>query len=367
MNVDELWSLSKWFQEVVAGPGLPGLYSNLANVLRQNAQPNQPRAALESQKTALLGALRQVNLSTLTRDQVTFLSKVGIAEFLGEPGAKKVEQILYEGGIDIVTAAQRLQDITTKFNQAVERFSHVTQGLNEIVKPSVEPALQADEVLLRVTFTGEASISNVVDLKDWSDGWHNISRGIAMAHGEAPEAVRVVGAARGSLILELATGAVIAHTASTIILSALNVSTRYVALLQKVEELKTMRLGNRKIATELKKEADKERREGVAQISSEITKKLGLKKDGEGDKVTALESAIKTLVTFLTEGGEVDCVVPEKGEVAENDATKTRAELRQNFYEIRSLEENLRRIEYKPDDDDEGDADGDDAEESAER
>lgn len=362
MNLDELWGLSKWFQEVIAGPGVPGLYGNLANVVRQNAQPNQPRAALEAQKVALLNALRQMDLSKLTRDQVTFLSDVGLVGFLGEPGAKNVEQILYEGGIDIVTAAQRLQDITTKFNQAVERFSHITQGLNGVVTPSTEPPLHADEVLLRVTFTGEASISNVVDLKQWSESWHGIARGIAMAHGEAPEAVRVVGAGRGSLILELATVAMIAHTASTIILSALNVSTRYVALLQKVEELKTMRLGNRKIATELKKEAEKERREGVAVISNDVTKKLGLKNNGDGDKVTALESAIKALVTFLTEGGEVDCVVPEKGDVAEGEAAKTRAELRQNFQEIRSLEADLRRIEYKPDDEGEGDADSDDAE-----
>lgn len=362
MNLDELWGLSQWFQKAIVKPNIQNLYSNLTSVVRQNIQPNQPRAALESQKTALLDALRQIDLSELTRDQFTFLSKVGITEFLGKSGAEKVEGILYEGGIDIVTAAQRLQDITTKFNRAVERFSHITQGLNEVVTPSAEPTLQAEEVLLRVTFTSKASISNVVDLKHWSDKWHKIAHGIAMAHNKAPETIRVVGAARGSLILELATSAAIAQTTSTIILSALEVSKRYVDLLQGVAKLKAMHLRNQKIMSELKKEAEEGRDEAVTKISSEITKMLGLKTDQEGDKVRALGSAIKTLVNFLTEGGEVDCVVPQNSDAVDDDVKTMRAKLRQDFETIRSLEEDLRRIEYKPDDDGDGDAEGEDAE-----
>jgi hypothetical protein len=369
MNTNELWSLTQWVQREVVQLQIRDLYNNLQVVVRQNTQPNQQRVAIESQKNALLQALRQINLSTLTRDQLGFLGLLGIAGYLGEPGAKNVEQILHEGALDIVTAANRLQEITTNITAALEKIDHVRQGLTNLVTTSAEQPTKADEVMLRVTFTGDASIENVVELKEWGDIWHNIARGIAMAHDQPPESVRVVGASKGSLVLELATLLMIAKTASLIILEALKVSERVVGIFQKVEELKLMHLSNKRITNDLKKEADKERREGIAQISDKVVKQVGLKKNSEGDKIVALDSAIKNLVTFLTKGGEVDCVVPDTPPDVTAESAKTRQEIAQTFKQIRSIGENFKRLEHSPDDggdDDSADQGEDQTEEGGE-
>lgn len=353
MNVEELWGLTEWVQTEVGRRNIRDYYNNLAAAVRQNAQPNQPRTAIEPQKVQLLTALRQIDLSKLTRDQFAFLSVVGVAGYLGEEGARNVERILYEGGVDIVTAGTRLQDITGQMTSAMERFDHVRQGLSTLVK-AAPPAVQINEALLRVTFTGDAGIPDVVALKEWGDKWHTIARGIAMAHDQPPEAVRVVGASKGSLVLELATALSIATTASAIIMEALKVSGRVVAILQEVQKLKTMHLGNKKIAAELKKEADKEKADGIAQISKTVIEQTGIQNNGQGDKVNALEAAIKALVSFLTQGGEVDCVVTPTPAGEDPEAAEVRGKLAETFKEIRMLERDLRRIEYKADDDREG-------------
>lgn len=353
MNVDELWGLTQWVEREVGQLQIRDLYNSLAGVVRQNTQPQ--RVPIETQKTALLHSLRQLNLSTLTRDQLGFLNLLGIAGYLGEQGAKNVEQILFEGALDVVTAANKLQQITSHITTALEKIDSIRKGLSGLATP-VEPATKGDEVLLRVTFTGDASIGNVADLKEWSSDWYNIARGIAMAHDQPPESVRVVGAAKGSIVIELAAVLVVAKTASLIILEALKVSERVVAILQQVETLRTMRLNNKRIATDLKKEAERDRSDGIAQITEKAVKQIGLKKDSAGDKFVALESAIKGLVTFLTKGGEVDCVVPDAPPDAQAESAAARQELAQTFKQIRDLGEHVKRLEHKgdADDDDEG-------------
>ena len=67
-----------------------------------------------------------------------------------------------------------------------------------------EPEISTDQVLTRVIFEQDASVKNIKELKDWTSKWFDIGRGFAMANGQTPEDVQVLGGARGSLIIELA-------------------------------------------------------------------------------------------------------------------------------------------------------------------
>ena len=97
------------------------------------------------------------------------------------------------------------------------------------------------------------------------------------------------------------------------------------------------------------KEAEKEKTAGIERISSEIVKKLKLKKDGEGDKINALDKAIKNLVNFIESGGEVDFIIPEEEVEDEEDEKETPEydNLRITFQEIRQLEAKIKLLESK--------------------
>ena len=170
-----------------------------------------------------------------------------------------------------------------------------------------------------------------------------------MAHNASPEDVKIVGATKGSLIIELATIIKIATTASVIILAALKVAEKVLDIRKKAEEIRNMKLINKKLASNMEKEAENEKTVGIEKISADIIIKLKLKRDSEGDKINALDKAVKNLVSFIESGGEVDFIIPE--EEVESDekegATPNYGNLRVTFQEIRQLETKIKLLESK--------------------
>ncbi len=263
----------------------------------------------------------------------------------GNEGAEIIEDILYKNVIDVANSAQKLQEIFQKISQGVQKTDQIKTGLTDCV---YEETYEADnEVLMRVSFTGHASLSNVIDFKNWGNIWFEIGRGVAMAHDLSPEDVKIVGATKGSIIIELAVIASIATTTSGIILAALKVAEKVLDIRKKAEEIRGMKLSNKKLANDIEKEAEKEKIAGGEAISAEIIKQLKIKKDGEGDKITALDKAVKNLVNFIESGGEVDFIIPEEESENEEDGNDIPkyGDLRVTFQEIRQLENKIKLID----------------------
>ena len=119
MNVSELYSLTEWVQSEVENEQIPDKYQQLQALLQQNTQPNQQNTQFDSQKEELLSALRAIRTTSLSNDQVTFLSKLGIEQLIGKAGADAIEDILYKNVIDLATAAQKIADRTQALNEGI--------------------------------------------------------------------------------------------------------------------------------------------------------------------------------------------------------------------------------------------------------
>jgi len=319
----------------------------LQTILQQHSQPNQPKRPFEDQKNDLIESLRKVPLRNLTKDQLLFLHELGIAQAVGDEGIDVIEDVLYKNVIDVATSAQTLQQIHQKITEGIQKADQIKTGLDGCV---LEEEYETDnEVLIRVSFTGQATMSNVTDFKRWGNTWHEIGRGIAMAHNASPEDVKIVGATKGSIIIEMAVIATIATTTSGIILSALKVAEKVLDIRKKAEEIRNLKLNNKKLADDIEEEAEKEKKSGIEGITTELIKKLKIKKDGEGDKVNALDKAVNNLVDFIESGGEVDFIIPEEeAESEENEnATPEYGDLRVTFQKIRKLENKIKLLESK--------------------
>lgn len=344
MNVSELFDLTHWVSTQVEEARIVAKYQALHKILQQHAQPNQQRQPFESQKDDLVSSLRKAPLSKLTQDQLEFLRNLGIAEALGQEGIDTVEDVLYRNVIDVATSANKIQEISQKVARGVEKSNQIKSGLDGCV---TEESYEADnEVLMRVSFAGGASLGNVTDFKNWGSVWFDIGRGIAMAHGAAPEDVKVVGATKGSVIIELAVIASIATTASGIILAALKVAEKVLDIRLKSEELRGLQLRNAKLVKELEDEAENEKTQGIDEIATTVAEKLGLDPQGEGDKINALDKSVKHLVNFIEKGGVVDFVLPEEDET-DGEPDDGNQELRVAFEEIRQLEQKIALLEHK--------------------
>lgn len=343
MNVSELYDLTHWIANEVVDKQIPQKYQALQSILQQHAQPNQQKQPFETQKEDLINTLKSVPLGQLTRDQLEFLSHLGISQGLSDEGIGAIEEVLYKNVIDVATSAQKLQEMMNKINQGVAKSNQIKDGLTDCV---VEEEYEADnEILMRVTFTGHAVMENVSDFKSWGSIWYDIGRGIAMAHDAAPEDIKVVGATKGSIVIELAVIAAIATTASGIILSALKVAEKVIDIRKKAEELRALKMKNDKFAADLEQEAENEKKAGIDEITQKTVTQLGIK-DGEGDKTKALDTAVKNLVNFIENGGVVDFVIPEPDENHEQEGDDN-ADLRLAFQEIRHLEKKIALLEHK--------------------
>jgi len=348
MNVSELFNLTNWISEKIEAAQVLQKYQALHEIMQKHSQSNQPRQPFESQKDELIKTLINIPLNKLTKEQLVFLEQLGIANAIGEDGVSTIEDLLYKNVIDTATSAQKIQEIIQKMqeiiqkiNQGISKSNQIKTGLTGCVFE--EEYEVENEILMRVSFTGHALMSNVKDFKTWGNIWFEIGRGIAMAHNSSPEDIKIVGATKGSIIIELAVIASIATTTSGIILAALKVAEKVLDIRKKAEELRGMKLKNDQLAKDLEKEAENEKKDGIKNITHEITLQLNIKKNGEGDKVKALDTSVKNLVNFIEKGGVVDFIVPDENEGEEDN----NSELRVAFQEIRQLEKKLELLEYK--------------------
>ena len=344
MNVSELFDLTHWITQEIEVAQIPQKYQALQTIIQKHSQPNQQKQPFESQKDALINALDNVPLGQLTRDQLEFLDQLGIAGAVGEEGITRIEDILYKNVIDVATSAQKLQQTLQKINEGLSKSNQIKTGLTDCVfKEEYE---FKNEILMRVSFTGHALMENVKDFKSWGTIWYDIGRGIAMAHNSSPEDIKIVGATKGSIIIELAVVASIATTTSVIILAVLKVAEKLLDIRKKAEELRGLKLKHDKLAKDLDEEAENEKKDGVEKITGDIVSQLKIKIDSEGDKIKALDKAVKNLVNFIEKGGVVDFIVPEEADSEESEEDNN-AELRVAFQEIRKLEKKLELLEYK--------------------
>ncbi len=355
MNVVELYTLTKWVVRELIESKLLDKYSNLQAILQQNA--DQSSVAFEEPKNDLIESIGKVDLTTLTKDQVAFLDQIGILQAIGRKSEQQIEDILFRHRLDIITVVEKFQIIIDNLNNGIGKMNFLREGLEGCIQDDIDE--YGDDIIIRVSFLDDASISDVTKFKDWGAKWHNIGRGIAIAHNKAPEDIKIVGASKGSVILDFATIYVIAKTLSSIIREALVLYEKVLEIKKKSSEIKHINLKNdvlKQTSTILKKASEAEEEAGIKEILDTHVKKLKLKKTVDGDKITELNKSITDVVNFVRKGGEVDFVIPEQiapDSDEENPPEDKFAEIRESAKEIRILDNKLKLIEHTQNEDEE--------------
>ena len=352
MHLNEIISLIRWVNLNIRNSNVIQSYNQLHKVLNQNAQPNQGKVPFESQRSELDKALRAIPLTELSLNQIDFLDSCGIMQSIGSQAAETVDSILIDNTLDIATAAQKIAALRDPINKALASFQKVEEGLNELYKI---PEEEYEEAIVYVHFTGDAGINNIVDFKKWAASWFDIGRGIALSIGEQPESCRVVSATQGSIIVALATTYGIAKIISDILLVAIKVRERVVELQIQKENLRALKLSNDAAEKALKKEIEDEIKSGEQRAFDQL--KVNMQLDGEQEN--ALEKSVKTSFKFINNGGIIDVHVKAESKedmVAEGEKTDDRHQLeRQELIritqEIRKIEEKVKLIEIKHEED----------------
>ncbi len=347
MQVTELLQLTHWIDKNIKAANVAQKYQQLQAILQQNvnARNNQPRQPFKDQKDDVIATIKEVSTGSLTNEQERMLDTLGIERHLGSHGIDKLEDILFKNGLDMATAAAEVATIHQEIASGVSQSDQLKASLTPLFAEEEEGEDETADVVMRIHFQNEVAMDNLSDFKKWGATWWDIGRGIAMAHNYAPEDIKVVGAQKGSIIIELAVIAAIATTTSTIILSALKVADRVLTIRKKAEEIKSLKLNNKKLEEDLEKEAEKEKNQGQKNITQEISVTLNIDGNGDGEKLKVLEKSVKNLINFVENGGEVDFYADD--ESISDDNKQDIDQLKVNFAEIKKLEQRVLAIEHK--------------------
>ena len=347
MQVKELLKLTYWIDENIKSTSVAQKYQQLQAVLQQNvnARNNQPQQPFKDQKNDVINTIKNITTGSLTNEQERMLDTLGIERHLGSQGVSKLEDILFKNGLDMATAAAEVASIHTEINNGIAQSDQLKTSLAPLVTEDEEKGHENNDVVMRIHFQNDVSMENLSDFKKWGATWWDIGRGIAMAHHHTPEDIRVVGAQKGSIIIELAVIAAIATTTSTIILSALKVADRVLTIRKKAEEIKALKLNNKKLEDDIEKEAEKEKSQGLESITKEISVTLNINGQGDGEKIKVLGKSVKNLIDFVESGGEVDFYADEEN--IPDDRRQDIEQLKVNFAEIKKLEQRVLEIEHK--------------------
>lgn len=356
MNILELYELADWIKREVTK--IQKQYTNLQGVLQHNATQQQ-KQPLEDPLQKLNEALEQMPMKVLTSEQIRLLEAFDIADLVSINGARFVQQTIVKSDFDPAQANQDVQAAIGKLKQSLQRADAVFQAFSGLETLLVEPEI-GDSVLMRVEFRDQASIRNVVEWKDWAEQWVDISRGISMSFNEAPENVRVVGASRGSIILELAGSYLFVRIMAGIANSIIGVARSILELRHTAEDLRAKKLLTDKLEAELRSSAEEQKANGVETIYSQVVELLP--KEPDGEQSTALKRSITKLLNFHEKGGQVDFVEPESegdDEAEEGEASPIGQEglandLRTAIEDYRSRRDEVERLEqltHNPDED----------------
>lgn len=346
MQIKELLQLTKWFQETIIDSKISNMFSLLHNKMNQNLKKNNNQVAIpfETEKNKLLNALEKLHTDSLTLEQIAFLEKLEVLSLLGQKGAEQIKSIFTDHRLDIVSATTKVKECSQKMTTAVQTLTELnTVLIKSFPIDEIENEIPNGSTLMRIYFRQDVAINNIVDLKKLANIWHEIGRGVTMAQNKSPEDFKIIGAQKGSIIIEMAVLTSIAVSVSTILLSGLKVAEKVVGIMLKIQEIKNMKLNNKKIATELEKEAKEQKEKGIDNIVNELIIKLNLENNQEGDKITALKKSVQNLVNFSENGGIVDFVEPLIDE--ENDEDEKTSIDRQEVLNLKNNIEKIRLID----------------------
>ncbi len=307
MQISELYGFSRWFQSELQQ--VITKYSALNQALQHNASQQQKRP-LEQPMDDLIEYLGNMDFDSLSSQQLALFELFGVQNLVGPKGVSFVETTIKKSDFDPATAHQDVTKAQQSLQSASQRADAILQAFEGLDLPIADPELDDGRILVRIEFTGEASMHNVADWKSWSASWYEIVRGVAVAIDETPEDTQVVGASQGSVIMKLAATYAFTRVLALISKSIASIAKDYLEVRHSMEDLKAKKLLNEQSEAALKANAEEIKTSGVETIMDEL--RPILPDNVSGDKENALKMAIEKALDFHNKGGDVDFVAPDQ-------------------------------------------------------
>ena len=312
METKQLYRLAKWYERNVMNMNitneLASWRNSITNILRGSNDNNWKHKQIIAKSSDYKQVLSQVDYESLSFEDIEVLGKMGLKHIILSPAVKTLDEMLEIGDLEEISA--RMSNAHQTLVSADELFAKFLQSFVGIFGPVVdlEESDNHGKVLTRVRFHNDASISNVVNLSDWTTKWNTIARGYSMVLGQTPEEFEVVSASKGSIIFDLLVnfetvnmiGETFNHIADFVLTCA-----ELGVLLKGAKALS----GNPELQQQVEQHVERELEAKKEQMAEKVADKLlekFAKGETDGEVKNNLKKSIREVDNFVSKGGGID-------------------------------------------------------------
>jgi len=336
MNLSELSHLLTWAQTQIFDQAVTQAYGGLTQVLGTQVNPNQARTPYTEQKNSLVHLLKTMPVYELSVQQQKCLEQYKLTHLIGPLGAEDLERLFSDAGHDIAHLYQSMQQRTAQMNQAQTQLTQLKSAFEPMAEIAVP--LDVQQSLLRVHFKDRAGVQNIEELRDWTDHWYFIGKGIAEAAGHKAVEIEMQGVSNGSLIIDFAVNYGVARLTLVLIKQALEVAVEFLNLYQKAQEI-FQSTKDEKLKQQIEESAGKIKEAGINKL---------VEQHKPGEEEAGFRKAVLKLSEFLEKGGGAEIIPPTSPETETGDpeTQKHIADMHGEIAEIRKLEHKLHLLEH---------------------
>ncbi|MEX0306033.1 MAG: hypothetical protein AB3N12_01490 [Ruegeria sp.] len=314
MDTSQVINLANWADENL--PEITSAFDELQSTLQHNASQSKQREVRSSYQR-LSTRLARMSFEGLTNEEIDLIREFGALNFLGGRGTEFLEQIAQTRNFDPASAAADVAMGAQVLNDFLKKSTTARDAILEIGLTAQSSAQDKQEFpLIRVRFKDKASVDDVTLLKKWSTDWYDITRGAALSVGEAPEAVRVVGANNGSIIITLSTVASVTFILAIVAKNAGRIASEVLSIANDIENLRHKKHLNKVIEKELQRQQETAQERGIettlAEIKEAVPELISKHADNE------LRKSITKYFDFYEKGGDVDFIPARKNSDEQN-------------------------------------------------
>ena len=339
MRISELKNAMQFALAAVKDRNTVPALDALIAVIKQNAnapQSGQQQKPITDQKKAAITAIEGVSLSGLTINEREILSTFINPARLGKSGASHINEVFAEHNLDPMGAVNAMGVIKGEFTALLEAAERTLAVLKPLKTEDLDNDIEKGRAAIQITFKKKVAVDNITDLKDQTEEWWHVVRGVSLLTNTAVEDNRVLTVQKGSpLIVELSSVYVAVRVVGLVVDKVLTAVDRYLDLKKKVEEVRHLNLQNKQIERDLDKEAENFRETIVEDIKTRVIEEIAPDKKTNGEIQKAMEISVKNVFAFLDKGGTVDCRVPS------DDGTPDTKLIQEMYEKIRLLESKL--------------------------
>jgi len=331
MNITDLKSLSSKLQQQFNDSDALQMFKKFNGQIVHVLQQGNRGQNTGDSRNALFKSLESFDDMALTYNEERLYRLLEYDKLVGAGGIEAIDIILHDENFDPAGVVSKIQEKLKKFIEFYTAQSQLSAYLGKF--PSIEKIkLDKNERRLQISFLDATAVETIIDFEKCIDIWILIIRAFSEYAGNRPEDVRIVSVHKSSpLVIDFASGIGIVFLISKAVDMVLGKVERYVKILKEMEEVKKLKLKNKRIALDLKAAGD----EFADASASEIVEKLlaGKGKKVDGAVKTHLIIAVKKLFDFIDKGGRVDS--PD---------VETDKELGQVIKNIRKLQQSIDKI-----------------------